>query len=1279
MPDTEGGILFLRRVVTALIAMTLWLAPSTVSGQARPSGGVRELRPGRALEREVTGSETHGYKFALRKNEFLQVRVEQRGADVVLRLFGTGGNELARMDSPNGKEGVETLTFVAPEAGVYTLEVGGLEPKAAKGRYRIFRETPRESTQRDKRRVEVERLFVTAGDQSASSPDPTDAGIKKWEEALAGWRELRDDYMAEQSARQLRRSKNAKAKALFTAAGQLAKRRDATSMKASLALLSEVRWLTHEIGEKRGEALSLNSLAQVHWALDDKRKAIEYYDQAVPLWVALGDRAEEAGALASLGNLSYSLGKVKEALEYFQRSLAPFRDARDAWGEATALVNIGSCYSKLGDNGKAVEHLNQSRSVWRAVNDRKGEAVAIVNLAAIRSATGSEREALGLYAEALAVFREAGDRKAEADALRNIGNVHSSLEERRQALEPYGQALAIYRSLDDKEGIVETLEELGFAHVNLGEKRAAIKYFVEALPLYKFTQDDWRERRTLANLGSLYLDLGEKEKALDAHSKGLELSREVDDELGVGTQLNNVGMVYAAVGEVRKAHDKYFKEALKVFEALRDTRRQAWTHMLLGILYTEAGYDRQALEAYERALSLYRESKDKGGEAGALHAVGTSYKDLGDEGRALRAFEEGLKIEEAGGTRAPILLSISNIHLGRGENFKALDYRTRALVESLDGGSTDGVAVSQSSLGYVWRTLGKKRLAVFYGKLAVNEYQELRQALGGMDYETQKAFLRRVDDFYYSLATSLIDAGRPAEAAEVINLYQDQQYFDFDRDPAERAKRVDLSRREAVVAERYRRAAEGVAQARWKIRRLKSRIGDDPPSEQQGALLRTLEAEWETAKESLVSILKEAEAEFSKPSGPEDEVPLAKDVAGLQKTLRDVGAATGQKAVALYTVPYTGRFNLLLISSDGVKAFTSPVKVKDLDERVLRFYSLLRSPRFNPRPLGKKLYDIILKPAQAELGRTGARTLLWMLGGTLRYVPMAALSPDGKGYLVERYQSVAFTRTNNEQLTRPVSRNWVGVGFGSTRAQDVEVGGEKFCFRELMGVDAEMRTLFGTGPNETGILPGEVFKDDEFTRDAFYDSLKARRPLVHISSHFFFRAGDSARSFLLLGKGPPLTLDELKVRGRLFESVELLTLSACNTAAQRPNADGSEVDGFAELAQRLGANAVMATLWPASDDSTPRLMSSFYGLRQQARGMTKAEALRRAQLSLLYGTPQTTTARIKTSDAVRGGAEPEVKIVDELTRGGFDDPDCSTGETVYVERRDARSYIKGRT
>jgi CHAT domain-containing protein len=55
------------------------------------------------------------------------------------------------------------------------------------------------------------------------------------------------------------------------------------------------------------------------------------------------------------------------------------------------------------------------------------------------------------------------------------------------------------------------------------------------------------------------------------------------------------------------------------------------------------------------------------------------------------------------------------------------------------------------------------------------------------------------------------------------------------------------------------------------------------------------------------------------------------------------------------------------------------------------------------------------------------------------------------------------------------------------------------------------------------------------------------------------------------------------------------------------------------IAQRKGAKAVIATLWPVADDSTKLLMQQFYRVHEMERGISKTEALRRAQLALLEG------------------------------------------------------------
>ena len=108
-----------------------------------------------------------------------------------------------------------------------------------------------------------------------------------------------------------------------------------------------------------------------------------------------------------------------------------------------------------------------------------------------------------------------------------------------------------------------------------------------------------------------------------------------------------------------------------------------------------------------------------------------------------------------------------------------------------------------------------------------------------------------------------------------------------------------------------------------------------------------------------------------------------------------------------------------------------------------------------------------------------------------------------------------------------------------------------------------------------------------------------------------------SNSFLLLGDGKQLTLGDIRTQNYRFDNVDLLTLSACDTGlGGGRDAQGREIEGFGVIAQRQGAKAVLATLWPVSDQSTATLMAEMYRRRQEEK-LTKAEALRQAQLSLL--------------------------------------------------------------
>jgi CHAT domain-containing protein len=161
-------------------------------------------------------------------------------------------------------------------------------------------------------------------------------------------------------------------------------------------------------------------------------------------------------------------------------------------------------------------------------------------------------------------------------------------------------------------------------------------------------------------------------------------------------------------------------------------------------------------------------------------------------------------------------------------------------------------------------------------------------------------------------------------------------------------------------------------------------------------------------------------------------------------------------------------------------------------------------------------------------------------------------------------------------------------------------------------------------------VAGTEWLNNDFTAANLKEQLKSGRyQLVHLASHFDAQAsGDSTKSFLLMagdesggGTGFHLTLDALRHDpGFHMSHVELLTFSACKTAVAAKATDGHEVDGLAGVGHKLGAKAVMASLWEVDDASTSKLMGDFYQRWAGGDGtVAKVEALRQAQLDLLLG------------------------------------------------------------
>ncbi|HBL58690.1 MAG TPA: hypothetical protein DDZ80_09285, partial [Cyanobacteria bacterium UBA8803] len=73
-----------------------------------------------------------------------------------------------------------------------------------------------------------------------------------------------------------------------------------------------------EIGDRKGEGISLRNLGNACHAQGNYAQAIKYHQQSLDLAQLIGDRNDEGSALGNLGNAYHSLGNYAQAIEYHQ-------------------------------------------------------------------------------------------------------------------------------------------------------------------------------------------------------------------------------------------------------------------------------------------------------------------------------------------------------------------------------------------------------------------------------------------------------------------------------------------------------------------------------------------------------------------------------------------------------------------------------------------------------------------------------------------------------------------------------------------------------------------------------------------------------------------------------------------------------------------------------------------------------------------------------------------------------------------------------------------------
>jgi CHAT domain-containing protein/tetratricopeptide (TPR) repeat protein len=852
----------------------------------------------------------------------------------------------------------------------------------------------------------------------------------------------------------------------------------------------------------------------------------------------------------------------------------------------------------------AVEGYQRAAALWHELHEDDFEALCLHRAGSIYRRLDEHRKAVELFNRALPLWRAAGDGPGEASSLNNMANSYSELGQRQQVLDYYNQALALWRAARNRASEAMTLTNIGFLYSNLGEPWKALDYYNQALPLRRAAGDRVGEAMTLHNMGIAYADLGERQKSLDHYNQALQIWRALANRVGEADTLYNMSGMYLDLGDKQKAIE-YFNQVLPVFQSLGSRRSESLILLQRGELRLELGEKHKALDDFLKLLPMARAMEDRSSEASALNDLGEVYLTLKDRAKALQSFQQALALRIAIGDRAGQAETFTNL----GVVNSAMSKKPRALNNYIQALTLSRAVPDPARQGRVlanlmeyWEAGHNRGLAVFFGKQAINQYQDLRRNIQSLDPRVQRSYLATVSRNYRKLADLLIAQGRLSEAEQVLGLLKEHEYFDYVRRSEEESpssRHANLNLEEANADRQYREIADGLVAIGVERGNL---LAKPIRTEQETQRLGQLEKDIAAGNIKFERFLVNLAQEFNSKPAVALHVEELREAQAIMEDLRELPQGTA----AIYTLVGEDKFRAILRTPDVQKAYEYPIKAEDLNRKVLDFRQSVQNPSVDPRPAAEELYKIVIGPLASDLRSAKAQTLMWSLDGVLRYLPLAALY-DGKKYLIEQYRVSVMTLASNTRLKDQPDPKWRAAGFGVTKAfEDAPA---------LPSVSAELQGIIATKAGDPGILTGEIKLDDDFTQQSMRETLLKRYPVVHIASHFRFQPGNEAQSFLLLGNGEHLSLAELKTSANLFGGVQILTLSACNTGV----GDGVEVEGFGTLAQRQGAKAVVASLWPVADTSTSSLMQEFYRIRETAVGVTKLEALREAQLGFLHG------------------------------------------------------------
>lgn len=223
----------------------------------------------------------------------------------------------------------------------------------------------------------------------------------------------------------------------------------------------------------------------------------------------------------------------------------------------------------------------------------------------------------------------------------------------------------------------------------------------------------------------LYRQESKYDQAIEYYFNALRLYEALSDTRNIAEVLTGIGVVYSIKSEVSKTQGnplglEYLSKAASLYEQLGDKRTLAKVVVNLGNAYWEVGDSAQALTHYYRAINLQRQLADTNDLATSFVGIGNVYFKQERLDSALAYYQQALALSmQTGQSPVNIYNNLAAVYIQTGNYTKALQYLNKGL--ALASGAQHRLIRSSIYLSLldVYSKLGNDKLALEYA-LAYN-------------------------------------------------------------------------------------------------------------------------------------------------------------------------------------------------------------------------------------------------------------------------------------------------------------------------------------------------------------------------------------------------------------------------------------------------------------------------------------------------------------------------------------------------------------------------------